>query len=75
METKLHNMLELMNEVTLFLLLNINYMFTNYEISLESKSMMGWVFLGLITINLGLNKKSKVVSKGEKKFDILNNTI
>jgi hypothetical protein len=55
METRLSNSLELLNESTLFLLLNVNFLFTNVIDDMDVKYKIGWAFLGILALNLGLN--------------------
>jgi hypothetical protein len=55
METRLNNSLELLNESTFFLLININFLFTNVIEDMDVKYRIGWGFLCILALNLGLN--------------------
>ena len=55
METKLMNFLEIMNEMTVFILFSFNYLFTEYVALQEQRYFIGWGFLGLLFLNLGVN--------------------
>ena len=44
-----------MNEMTVFILFSFNYLFTEYVALQEQRYFIGWGFLGLLFLNLGVN--------------------
>ena len=44
-----------MNEMTVFILFSFNYLFTEYVALQEQRYTIGWGFLGLLFLNLGVN--------------------
>lgn len=54
-ETKTDNFLEILNESTHLLLSYLNYLFTDFIIDIDTKSMIGWLFIGIIGFNIGIN--------------------
>ena len=44
-----------MNEMTVFILFSFNYLFTEYVALQEQRCTIGWGFLGLLFLNLGVN--------------------
>ena len=53
--TWLGNFLELLNESTFLVLVYMNFLFTEFVADIEMRYFIGYVFLGVIGISLGLN--------------------
>ena len=53
--TWLGNFLELINESTFLALVYMNLLFTEFVDDIEMRYFIGYVFLGVLSINLGIN--------------------
>ena len=49
------NFLEIMNETTFLILCYFSFCFTDFVGSIDLRYLLGWIFLGFVGVNMGIN--------------------
>ena len=55
MQEKINNYLEIMNESTFLILTYLNFLFTDFVANIDMRYNVGWIFLGVLGLNVGIN--------------------